>query len=71
MKTKTIIIVIVALLLLIIILQNTQVISLKLFFWEISMSRIILLALTLIVGFALGYAVAGIGASKVRKASAE
>ena len=71
MKTKTIIIAIVAILLLIIILQNTQVVSLRLFFWTISMSRIILLALTLIVGFALGYAAAGIGAGKIRRASAE
>jgi len=67
MKTKTIIIAIVAVLLLIVILQNTQVVSLRLFFWKISMSRIILLALTLIVGFALGYAVAGISAGKTRQ----
>jgi len=71
MKTKTIIIAIVAILLLIIVLQNTQVVSLRLFFWTISMSRIILLALTLIVGFVLGYAAAGIGAGKNRRASAE
>jgi uncharacterized integral membrane protein len=60
MKTKTIIILIIAVLLLIIIVQNTQVVSLRLFFWQISMSRIIFLAITLIVGFALGYAVAEI-----------
>ena len=71
MKTKTIIIVIVAVLLLIIIVQNTQVVTLSLFFWEISMSRIILLALTLIVGFALGYVVAGIGVGKTGKGRAE
>jgi uncharacterized integral membrane protein len=64
MKTKTIVILVIAVLLLIIIVQNTQVVSLRLFFWKISMSRIILLALTLIVGFALGYAVAGIGATR-------
>ncbi len=64
MNTKTIIILIVAVLLLIIIVQNTQVVTLRLFFWKISMSRIIVLALTLIVGFALGYVVAGIGAGK-------
>jgi uncharacterized integral membrane protein len=64
MNTKTIIIIIVAVLLLIIIVQNTQVVTVKLFFWKISMSRIILLALTLMVGFVLGYAVAGISAGK-------
>ncbi len=67
MKTKTIVILIIAVLLLIIIVQNTQVVSLRLFFWKISMSRIILLALTLIVGFALGYAVAGISATRAKK----
>ena len=55
MKAKTIIIVIVAVLLLIIIVQNTQVVTLNLFFWEISMSRIIFIPLILIIGFILGY----------------
>lgn len=64
MNTKTVIILIVAVLLLIIIVQNTQVVTLRLFFWKISMSRIIFLVLTLIVGFALGYVVAGIGTGK-------
>ena len=66
MNAKTIVILILAVLLLIIIVQNTQVVTLRLFFWKISMSRIILLALTLIVGFALGFAVAGIGATKAK-----
>jgi uncharacterized integral membrane protein len=66
MRAKTIIVLIIAVLLVIIIVQNTQVVTLRLFFWKISMSRIIILGLTLLVGFALGYAVAGIGATRAR-----
>ncbi len=64
MNIKTIVILILAVLLLIIIVQNTQVVTLRLFFWKISMSRIIILALTLIVGFAAGYVVAGMSTGK-------
>lgn len=64
MSAKNIIVLIIACLLLIVILQNTQVVTFRLFFWKIGMSRIILLALTLVVGFALGYTVAGFGQRK-------
>jgi len=64
MKPKNIIILMVVLLFLIVILQNTQVVTLRLFFWEITMSRIILLALTSLIGFALGYVVGGISANR-------
>lgn len=55
MKTKTIIILVLVALFLIILLQNTQVVEIRLLFWTISMSRIILLPLTLLVGCILGY----------------
>jgi uncharacterized integral membrane protein len=55
MKPKTIVLLIFAVLLLIILLQNTQVVSLQLLFWNISMSRIIFLPLVLIIGFVIGY----------------
>ncbi len=64
MKAKTIIVLVIAVLLVIIIIQNTQVVTFQLFFWRITISRIILLALTLVVGFALGYTVAGFGERK-------
>jgi uncharacterized integral membrane protein len=63
-NAKTIVVLVIAVLLLVIIIQNTQVVTLRLFFWKISMSRIIVLAVTLIVGFATGYVVAGIGTGK-------
>jgi len=55
MKPKTVIIFILAGLFFIILLQNTQVVSLRLLFWSISMSRIILLPLLILIGFILGF----------------
>ncbi len=39
----------------IIILQNTQVVDIRVLFWQLSMSRIILLLFSLVVGFVVGY----------------
>ena len=38
----------------ILVLQNTQVVDIRLLFWQLSMSRIILLLFSLVVGFAAG-----------------
>ena len=54
MKPKTIIIFILILLLLIILIQNTQVVTFHLLFWKISMSRIVLLVVTICLGFVIG-----------------
>lgn len=62
MKLKTVIILVIAALFLIILLQNTQVVTLRLYFWQLTMSRIILLVVTLLVGFVVGYVVAKITA---------
>ena len=58
MNLKIIIALVLILLLGVIIVQNTQVVTLKLLFWEITLSRIILIALTLLIGFVIGYIVA-------------
>jgi uncharacterized integral membrane protein len=50
-------------LILVIILQNTQVVTLQLFFWNFEMSRIVLIVLTLVFGFVIGYVVARLTAS--------
>ena len=42
-------------LVLIVLLQNTQVVTLRFLFWQVSMSRIILLPLILLAGFAAGF----------------
>lgn len=54
---KTIAIVVVVVLFLIFLFQNTTVMTLRLYFWEVSMSQIILVPLILLVGFACGFAV--------------
>ncbi|MFH1846477.1 MAG: lipopolysaccharide assembly protein LapA domain-containing protein [Candidatus Omnitrophota bacterium] len=54
MKPKNIALVILGVLVLIVLLQNTQVVSVRLLFWELSMSRIILLPLILSIGFIIG-----------------
>jgi uncharacterized integral membrane protein len=46
-----------AVLFIIFLIQNTQVVTLRLYFWKISMSQIILIPLVLILGFILGYIV--------------
>jgi uncharacterized integral membrane protein len=42
----------------ILLFQNTEVVTLKIYFWEISMSQIILIPLVLLIGFLAGYGVA-------------
>jgi uncharacterized integral membrane protein len=58
MKPKVIFILVVIALFLIILVQNTQVVTLRLFFWEAAMSQIILIPLIMIIGFVVGYFVA-------------
>lgn len=58
MKAKTIAVFVMAGLVLIILLQNTKVISLRFFFWELSMSQVILLPLIMLAGFLAGFFVA-------------
>jgi len=60
MKPKHIVILTAIILVLIFFIQNTQIVTLRLFFWKFSMTQIILLPLTMFVGFALGYIVAKI-----------
>jgi len=58
MKIKTVIILILLVLLAIILVQNTKVIDIQLFFWKLSMSRIILIVVPLFIGFIIGLFVA-------------
>ncbi len=58
MKPKIIVLLVLAALFIIILIQNTHVIALRLFFWKIGMSQIILIPLTMLIGFAIGYIVA-------------
>lgn len=53
-KFKTIVILILVVLCLIVIIQNTEIVTLRWLFWEISMSRIIFIPFLLLAGFVLG-----------------
>ena len=59
MRTKTIIFIIIWTLFLVFLIQNAQIVTIQLFFWNISMSRIILIAITALMGFLLGFISAG------------
>ena len=56
-KPKFIIIATLAILFIIILLQNMQPVTLRLFFWEISASQIILIPSTMLIGFVIGFVV--------------
>jgi uncharacterized integral membrane protein len=58
MKPMTIVIFVLVALFVIILVQNTQVVTLRLLFWKLGMSQIILVPLTMLIGFIIGYIVA-------------
>ena len=58
MKTKHIVGIVVFILIVIFLIQNTQVVTLRFYFWQLSMSQIILLPLTMLIGIAIGYIIA-------------
>jgi uncharacterized integral membrane protein len=58
MKPMTIVILVLVALFVIILVQNTQVVTLRLLFWKLGMSQIILVPLTMLIGFILGFIVA-------------
>jgi len=59
MKPRVIIILLLVILAAVFIIQNTQVVSVQFLFLEFQMSRIIMIALMLLIGFFIGYLVAG------------
>ncbi len=55
MKTKILIIAVVVVLLVIILFQNTQEVEFRIYFWKISMSQVILVPLSVLIGIFFGY----------------
>ena len=51
MNTKSIIAVVLIILVVIFTIQNTQIVTIKFLFWELSMSRILIIAGSFIIGF--------------------
>jgi uncharacterized integral membrane protein len=60
MKPKTIVVLVLLILSLVILIQNTQVVTLQVFFWHITMSRILLIPVLIVIGFIIGYLVAAL-----------
>jgi len=54
-RVRTVAILVLALLSLVVIVQNTEVVSVRILFWDFVMSRIILLALSVAVGVIIGF----------------
>ena len=54
MRARTVIIIVLCILSLTLVAQNTQVVSFKLWFWNLTMSRVLLLAGSLSVGVIIG-----------------
>ncbi|MBN1254770.1 MAG: LapA family protein [Deltaproteobacteria bacterium] len=71
MKPKTIVILVLIGFFLIILIQNTQVVTLRLLIWKVGMSQIILVPLTMLIGFILGYIVAKVTSGTHKKKEAE
>lgn len=61
MKPKVILLVVIAALAIILLVQNTQVVTYRLFIWSISVSQVILLPLAVLVGFVIGFLAAKMG----------
>jgi uncharacterized integral membrane protein len=60
MKPKTIILLILLLLCLVLLIQNTEVVTLQVFFWQITLSRILLIPILIVIGFVIGYLAAAL-----------
>ena len=52
---KLITVVVVAILFLIFLMQNTQMVTLRLYFWKIAISQVVLILLVMLMGFVIGY----------------
>lgn len=69
MKTKTIILIVLGTLLFILFIQNTQVVTYRLFFWKIAMSQVILVPVIFFLGFFAGYWIAHFGRRRPRRST--
>jgi uncharacterized integral membrane protein len=58
MKPKTWVIIILLFLCAVVLVQNMEVVTFKVFFWDISMSRIIAFPLLILIGVVIGFTTA-------------
>jgi uncharacterized integral membrane protein len=71
MKTKHVILIVLGGLLLVLLLQNTKVVTYRLFFWQITMSQVILVPFVFFAGFFAGYWLAHFGRRRIRRPDRE
>jgi uncharacterized integral membrane protein len=64
MKTKLLIAAVLLVLIVVLLIQNTQEVVYRIYFWQISMSQMILVPLAVLVGFLFGYFIAKTGKKK-------
>lgn len=64
MKSKIVIIILLAVLLIIFVLQNTEVVTIKFWFWDMSIPRALLLFVTFAIGLIIGLMVPSTRKSK-------
>ncbi|MBU2601623.1 MAG: LapA family protein [Actinobacteria bacterium] len=69
MNPKAVIVLVPAVLLLVVIVQNTEAVRLRLLFWELDTSLVIVLVLTAVLAFATGFLTSWIMASNKRRAA--
>lgn len=55
MRARSVVIIVLLVLFLAVVVQNTEVVAFRLLFWDLEMSRIVLLALSLAVGIIVGF----------------
>ena len=67
MRPKFIGLLVLIALFLIILIQNIQPVTLRLFFWKVGISQIILIPLTMAIGFAVGFVVSKVTGNQRRK----
>ncbi|MFH1279035.1 MAG: lipopolysaccharide assembly protein LapA domain-containing protein [Candidatus Eisenbacteria bacterium] len=68
---KRILLLIFSLLALLVLVQNTNVVTVRLLFWSKPMSQVVLVLLTLVVGFLAGYLTAKIASPRRRPGGKE
>jgi uncharacterized integral membrane protein len=66
MKAKIVLILVLAALLTVLLVQNTAVVTYRLFFWTVSLSQVVLVPIVAVIGFLLGLAVGTMGGRRKR-----
>jgi uncharacterized integral membrane protein len=71
MPIKTIVFIVLAILIVIFTIQNTQVVEIKFFIWQTSISRALVLLSTLFIGIILGWLITWAGYSRRKRKEKE